>query len=171
LRGNWEPIVTTDEFELGLAILEKRNAHRVVPRKHDYLLKGMIYIDLPDDKGLKKLTGSTSNAGRSGGGTAYYCIPRSEINLLCSDIDAQIPQELMRIQVNPSVLPTIRASYTKDVAEKLGHLRPDERFELQAALYHQLMMKKREQRASMLSAKYRRRFGTIFGLNGRIVAV
>ena len=134
LRGNWNPIVTTEEFEKGLAILARRHAHRVVRRRHDYLLKGLIYIALPGDERLRKLTGSTSNASRSGGGTSYYCVPRSDINLLCSDIDAQIPLEMMRIQVNPEILPAIRDCYTQAIAQKLGHLRPDERTELESAL-------------------------------------
>ncbi|MBZ0275572.1 MAG: recombinase family protein, partial [Anaerolineae bacterium] len=37
LRGNWEPIVTTEEFEHGLVILEKRTKHKQCKRKHDYL--------------------------------------------------------------------------------------------------------------------------------------
>jgi hypothetical protein len=43
VRGSWERLVTTEEFERGLLILEKRHQHRVVRRKHDYLLKSMIY--------------------------------------------------------------------------------------------------------------------------------
>jgi hypothetical protein len=111
-----------------------RGTYRVVRRRHDYLLKGLIFIALPGEERLRKLTGSTSNASRSGGGTTYYCVPRSDINLLCSNIDAQIPLEIMRIQVNPDLLPAIRDCYTQDVAQKLGHLRPDERTELEAAL-------------------------------------
>ena len=39
LRGIWEPIVSTEEFERGLAILARRVEYRVVKRKHDYLLR------------------------------------------------------------------------------------------------------------------------------------
>ena len=134
IRGNWEPLVTTEEFERGLAILEKRSQKLVRHRKHDYLLKGVAYYEHPDGKGLERLTGSTSNAGRSGGGTPYYRIARSEVSFLCSSIDAQIPTALMHIQVDPELLPAIRLVYTQDIAEKMGHLRPDERERLQSAL-------------------------------------
>lgn len=134
VRGNWQPIVTTEEFERGLAILEKRHQHRVVRRKHDYLLKGFIYYDYQDERGLVKLTGSTSNASRSGGGTPYYCVPRSSINFQCCDIDDQIAHQLLCIQVDPDHIAAIRAHYTQDLAEVLGHLRPDERQRLEAAL-------------------------------------
>ncbi|MBZ0278712.1 MAG: hypothetical protein K8I60_21370, partial [Anaerolineae bacterium] len=134
IQGQWQPLVTTEEFERGLEILARRNRHRVVKRKHDYLLKGLIYIELPGKPVSVKLTGSTSNTRRSGGGTAYYCIPRSNINILCSAIDNQIPDALLGIQVNPALVPVIRESYTAELARKLGHLRPSEREELEAAL-------------------------------------
>ncbi|MBZ0303440.1 MAG: recombinase family protein [Anaerolineae bacterium] len=134
IRGDWEPIVTTEEFERGLAILERRSQKQTRHRKHDYLLKGVAYYEHPDGRGLERLTGSTSNAGRSGGGTSYYRIARSEVSFLCGSIDDQIPTALMNVQVDPNLLPAIQAVYTQDVAEKLGHLRPDERDQLQAAL-------------------------------------
>ena len=133
ILGNWEPLVSTEEFERGLAILDQRDLKRGRERKHEYLLKGLIYLGAPNN-GLIRLTCSTSNASRIGGGTSYYCIARSDINFLCSNIDAQIPTALMNVQVDPELLPAIRAAYTHDIAEKMGHLRPDEREQLHAAL-------------------------------------
>lgn len=134
IKGNWEPIVTTEEFERGLAILEQRDLKRGRERRHDYLLKGMIYFDAPGSQGLIRLTCSTSNASRVGGGTQYYCIARSNINFLCSSIDGQIADALHCVQVDPDLIPMIRAAYTDDIAEKMGHLRPDEREQMLAAL-------------------------------------
>ena len=94
----------------------------------------VAYYEHPDGRGLERLTGSTSNAGRSGGGTSYYRIAGSGVSFLFSNIDDQIPIALLDVQVDPNLLPAIRAVYTQDVAEKLGHLRPDERDQLQAAL-------------------------------------
>ena len=134
LRGNWEPIVSTEEFEHGLTILAHRIKHRVPKRKHDYLLKGLIYLQRPGDKKLRKLTCSTPNTGRSGGGTAYYCVQRSAFHFMCTDVDPQIPRELMKIQVNPKLLPAIREAYSSDVAQSLRRLRPNERAEIEADL-------------------------------------
>ncbi len=134
VKGNWEPIVTTEEFERGLAILDQRDLKRGRNRRHEYLLKGLIYFDPPGKQSLIRLTCSTSNTRRVGGGTAYYCVARSNINFLCSTIDSQIPKALKRIQVDPDLLPLIRAAYTNDIAEKMGHIRPDEREQLLAAL-------------------------------------
>ena len=125
-RGNWEPIVTTEEFERGIAILERRSQNRAAKRKREYLLKSIIsYLDAEGN--YWRLTCSTSNASRKGGGTAYYCVPRSNINFMCEKIDAQVHSELCAIQIDPIHLPTIRAHYKHDLAEKLGLARPDER--------------------------------------------
>ena len=59
--------MTTEEFERGIQILNYRNRYRVVRRQHDYLLKGLIYIQLPGKTRLTKLTGSKPNTHRSGG--------------------------------------------------------------------------------------------------------
>ncbi len=75
VRGQWQPIISTEEFEQGFDILARRSRHRVVKRKYDYLLKGMIYVELPNETKTVKLTGSASNTHRPGGGTAYYCVP------------------------------------------------------------------------------------------------
>ncbi len=40
----------------------------------------------------------------------------------------------MRIQVDPDLIPLIQESYSDELARKLGHLRPSQRDELQAAL-------------------------------------
>jgi hypothetical protein len=88
----------------------------------------------PYGRGLVKLTGSTSNPRRSGGGTPYYCVQGNNVNFLCSGIDKQIPTLLMDIQIAPEHLVTMREIYTHDIAEKLGHLRPDERTQLEASL-------------------------------------
>ncbi len=134
IRGNWEPLVSTEEFERGLAILEQRDRKRGRERRHDYLLKGLIYYSAPDTQDLTRLTCSTSNASRSGGGTPYYCIARSSINFRCSSIDGQMAEALQSVQVDPDLIPLIRAAYTDDIAEAMGHLRPDERAQQLAAL-------------------------------------
>src|SRR5690606_32577184 len=46
---------------------------------------------------------------------------------MCPLIDAQIPAELCAVQIDPAHLPTIRAFYRQDIAEKLGLIRPDDR--------------------------------------------
>lgn len=135
LRGNWDPIVTTEEMERGQEILVRRNAHRSVRRKQTYLLQGMIFYQPPTSQQPIRLTCSTSNAGRSGHGTAYYRMTSAgEGNFLCREIDMQVAQEMMQIQVDPDLIPLIRSAYTHELAEKLGYLRPDEKEQICATL-------------------------------------
>ena len=134
VRGSWEPIVSTEEFEEGLAILARRSKNRSARRRHEYLLKGLLYVQLHGEPELLSLTGSTPNAGRPGGGTPYYCIWSSDINIPCHVVDEQIPHFLNRVQVDPEFLPGIRDAYTEEIAERLGHRKPDEKAELEAAL-------------------------------------
>jgi site-specific DNA recombinase len=134
IRGDWEPIVTTEEFERGLMILDHRTSHRVPKRKHDYLLSGLMYYEEDPSQELKRLSGSTSNSGRNYGGSAYYCISKSKINFLCKNVDAQVDLAMIQIQVDEKHISSIRAAYTKDIANKLGHLKPDDRTQLELSL-------------------------------------
>lgn len=118
VRGNWEPIVTTEEFERGQDILAKRNAHRTVRRKQFYLLTGLVFFRRKDGK-LRRMSGSTSNAGRCGGGTAYYRIEGAgEASFLCAVIDTAVEHQIQRIQVEPNLIPLIRSNYTKELQER-----------------------------------------------------
>src|SRR5262249_41854212 len=49
-------------------------------------------------------------------------------------IEAQIPEKLRDIQVDPALLPIIRAYYTRDLAETLGSGQPQERKRIVSAL-------------------------------------
>lgn len=134
IRGNWEPLVTTEEFERGLEILARRSQNRDARRRQDYLLKGIIFYS-KNESSFVRLTGSTSNAGRTNGGTPYYRVATAGgVSFLCRDVDEQIPLELMRIQVDPDLIPLIRTSYTHELAQRLGHLKPDEKLRLETAL-------------------------------------
>ena len=140
LRGEWEPLVTTEEFEQGLAILHKRAQNKVAKRKHDYLLRGLIYLTAsekspcaPGNK-LYRLQCSKSNTHRPGGGTAHYRLERQPIHFLCTDIDQQLVSFLQRVQIDDVYLPFIREHYIHEVSDKLGRLRPDERSDIERTL-------------------------------------
>ena len=70
IRGTWEPIISTQDFERGLAILDRRTENRSYKRRHDYLLTGFVFHRDAQNR-QTRLTGSTSNAGRARGGTPY----------------------------------------------------------------------------------------------------
>jgi DNA invertase Pin-like site-specific DNA recombinase len=139
-RGNWQAIVSTHEFEKGLQILQTRSQHKYAKRKHHYLLKGLLFLmasaSNPTQSGdrLYRLTGSTSNAGRTNGGTPHYRLQKYPIHFLCHEIDERVTEYLQQVQIDESVLPQIREYYINDVADKLGRLRPNEREEIERTL-------------------------------------
>ncbi len=134
IRGNWEALISTEEFEHGLAILQERNNKPDPQHKHVYLLTGMLYLQPPGESRLIRLTGSTPNSGRKNGGTSYYCVKSSDINLLCQPIDACVATAIQVIQVHPDLIPAIRKYYTEEIAGQLGQAAPAHRQGLEAAL-------------------------------------
>lgn len=140
LRGNWDELISTQEFEKGLSILEKRSQRKYAKRKHDYLLKGLIFLTADKKNPMKhgdklyRLTGSTSNPGRSGGGTSHYRLERHPIHFLCSEVEQQLVDHLRKVQVDIETIPLIRDYYINEVADQLGRLRPDERAEIERIL-------------------------------------
>lgn len=126
VRGNWLPLVNTEEFEQGVAILSKRNEHRSVRRKREYLLRGLLYVTSSAPNRLIKMIGSTPNTARKGGGTPYYTASKSSINIMCGVIEIQLPSILNMIQVNEAHLPKIREAYKSNISQQFGHTRPNE---------------------------------------------
>ena len=140
LRGIWEPMVSTEDFERGLVILAKRNQIHQQTSRRKYLLRGLVYLSaaqrrptLPGDY-LYRLTCSTSNGSRSGGGTSHYRLERHPVHFLCHEIESQLDALISRVCIDESLLPHIRASYVAHVGEALGQLRPDEHTEIASQL-------------------------------------
>jgi DNA invertase Pin-like site-specific DNA recombinase len=133
VRGNWEPIVSTEEFESGLAILAKRNQDRNHKKKHFYLLQGHLFLEFPNGI-ITKLTCSTPNINRARGGVPYYCIGSSGYNFLCHRIDDQIPKWMYGIQISESCVPLLRQLYKQQLDTLMKNPRRDERSALEMAL-------------------------------------
>ena len=151
LRGEWEPIVTTDEFERGLAILHSRTKrHLNKTRRHTYLLQGIVYMQREGYKRLLKLVCSKANSSRPGGGTAYYMTANRKLNVRCPVVDAQVPALLERIQVNPERIPLIQAHYRRDLAAQFESRMPEDTDRIQQALE---ALDREEERALRLYAK------------------
>lgn len=132
--GQWKPLVTTEEFERGLAILASRQKHRASGKcRHDYFLRGLVYVRL-DSGRLVRLTSSTSNASRPGGGTSYYCITSSDINIQCHIVDDQVGPELMKVQVEPELVPKMREAFTEELEHTLDRMAPSKQANLERKL-------------------------------------
>jgi hypothetical protein len=133
VRGSWQPIVTTDEFEAGLAILDKRNRERCHHKKHFYMLQGRIFLQTEPDTVIK-LTCSMPNANRDRGGVAYYCVPSSNSNFLCHEIDKQVAAWMHNIEVGEQYLCQLREAYLAELKGFSGRSRRDERTTLEKTL-------------------------------------
>lgn len=98
LRGNWDPIVTTEEFEQRLGDLARRNEARSIRRTHEYLFVGLLYHHLQNGK-FARLIASTSNTSRPGHGTPYYrVVCKGGVSFRCRDIDRRVAKEIARVQ-------------------------------------------------------------------------
>ena len=115
VKAEWEPMVSTEDFERGLAILARRRQVPMPVKKHFYLLQGMVSLELYFGE-VHKLICSMPNANRERGGVAYYCVPRSRHNYLCHEVDEQVEAHIRAIQISPELLPNIRKTYLADVA-------------------------------------------------------
>lgn len=115
VRGDWEPIVSTEDFERGLRLLAEPN-HAPMPRKkHFYLLQGLLCVEYASGE-LHAMVSSTSNPSRKGGGTAYYRTFKSEFHFPCADVERQLTNQISAIQISPALLPRIRCAYLRDIA-------------------------------------------------------
>lgn len=133
IRGNWEPIVSTEEFERGLSILARRMERRPHRTRHFYLLQGLIFLEGEEGR-VRKLTCSTSNANRKRGGVSYYCVMMSDLNFLCHRVDGQLARWMADIHVDDHHLPAIREAYRDDIAQVLSSPSAQERIRLEKAL-------------------------------------
>ena len=149
VRGDWEPVVTTEEFERAQEILARRNEFRQPKCRHEYLLRGMIYLRY-DDGEMFRLHCQKPNTRRPGGGTAYYCVPSSSYNFPCAKVDQQVQAWIGRMQVDPEHLPAIREAYTRDMNAYFGRPTDSERAELESKLK---AIDEEEQRTLRLVAK------------------
>lgn len=113
VRGTWDALVTTEDFERGLTIIEKRRKNPAPKRKHPYLLRKVVYIEIEGE--LLRLSGSTPNINRSTRGNPYYCLPGSDVNLPCHIIDEQAKRYLFSLTIAPEHIEPLRQLFKEDI--------------------------------------------------------
>lgn len=130
VRGNWEPIVTTEEFERGKEILLKNGYQKMNFKRKHYLLRGILSVQVGEKQ--YKLYGSTPS-GKSQS-YAYYIthtkIDGKPLRFSVDIVDQQIPTILADIGIDPELIPSIQATYQSEIkkntqdgkADKLAHL-------------------------------------------------
>jgi len=112
VRGDWDPIVTTEEFKRGIDILREHDTEKSRVRSCFYLLRGLLWIQ--KDGKNHKMFGSTPR-GRSHS-YAYYITHAKpdgkKIHIPCERVDTQIPAWVQSIQIDSKDLPAIREVYS-----------------------------------------------------------
>jgi site-specific DNA recombinase len=120
IRGNWEPIVTTEEFERGVEILSHHDGYRARKTRHSYLLKKLLWVRKGDR--LYRLYSSTSR-----GRHAYYSyyvtwnkVNGKKVHVPARIVEGHIPDWLKSIAVAPEWMPYIREKYYNEI-HKVRH--------------------------------------------------
>jgi DNA invertase Pin-like site-specific DNA recombinase len=141
IRGRWEPIVTTEEFNHGIEILNKHDNEKSRPKRQFYLLRSLLYVRV--DNRIYRMYGSTPS-GRSQS-YAYYITHAKpngkKLHIPCDVVDKQIPSWLRGITVNPELVPQIRKVYEA----QLNQVTQDERETKVDELNHSLSRLREEE--------------------------
>lgn len=115
VRGNWKPIITTEEFERGKQILRKHGHNKTNFKNQYYLLRNLLWVKA-SGKTLK-LYGSTPSG--SNNQFSYYRthaeLDGKELRLPTSVIDEQIPDLINGITIAPELLSAIRATCQAEI--------------------------------------------------------
>lgn len=118
VRGNWDPIITTEQYALGKKILLKHGHNKANFKKRHYLLRNLLWVR--DNKRFLKMYGSTPSGSSSS--FSYYRthaeIDGKRLRLATSVIDDQIPEWLKGIAVEPELGPAIREVYQAEIKNK-----------------------------------------------------
>jgi DNA invertase Pin-like site-specific DNA recombinase len=123
IRGNWAPIVSDEEYEQGLVILDKRIKSPMYRKKHFYLLQGIVLYLHKNDAGqdvLHPCNCTTVNPKRSGGGTSYYRI-KTVMRVSCSVVDEQVNELIEQIRIQEEHLPLLRKMFNDRIKQQLPH--------------------------------------------------
>jgi DNA invertase Pin-like site-specific DNA recombinase len=115
VRGKWEPIVTTDEFERGKAILLDHGNNKSNFKKKHYLLRNVLWVQV--EKKQYKMYGSTPS-GRSQSYSYYitHAKPQGKaIRLRTNVVDEQVADWLDGININPDQVSGIREIYQNQI--------------------------------------------------------
>ena len=115
--GNWEPIVTTEQFHRGIRILRQHDNDKSRVKTRDYLLRGLLWVQAGGKK--LKMYGSTPS-GRSQSYEYYVThalIKDKKLHIKCSLIDEQITQWLQGISVNQELIPSIQEVYKTEIKQ------------------------------------------------------
>jgi hypothetical protein len=134
VRGQWQPIISHEQYLKGIAILKKHDLEKSRDRRHFYLLKGLLWMDLQGAQ--HKMAGSSPKTHLRM--YAYYTTQvkpgGKDVNIQCEGVDQQIPVWLAGIAIDTQRLPAIREEYRSHVTKFHDRDREDQTKKIQGQL-------------------------------------
>jgi len=115
VKGKWEPVVTTEQFERGKAILLKHGNNKSNFRKQAYLLRNLLWIKVGGKE--YKMFGSTPS-GKNKSYSYYLTHAKLEgrkFRISAKLIDRTIPNWLNGIAIKPEIVPKIQKIYQNEI--------------------------------------------------------
>lgn len=111
IKGNWEPVVTTDQFERGKQILRKHDKNKSRQKRLHYLLRNLLWVQVGEKQ--FKMYGSTPT-GRYKSYSYYitHSKPNGDaIRLKTNIVDEQIGDWISGVVVSSDLIPEIQEVY------------------------------------------------------------
>ena len=134
IPGNWEAVITHEQYLKGMDILNKHDLDKSRDRRYFYLLKGLLWMAI--DGAQYKMAGSSPKTRLRM--YAYYTTQvkpgGKDVNIPCEQVDGQITGWLAGIAIDPQRLPAIREEYQRQVTQYHESERKDQTQKIQAQL-------------------------------------
>ena len=141
VRGQWESIISTEQFERGKAILLKHGNNKRNFQKQIYLLRNLLWVQV-ENKEIK-MFGSTPSGKRKS--YSYYLthtkIADRKFRIQTNFVDAQFPDWLSGITIDSDVVSEIRKIYQTEIQKVTSKDKEETLYQLKRKLH---LLKKEE---------------------------
>jgi site-specific DNA recombinase len=115
VNGKWDPVVTTEEFERGKAMLLRNGNNRSNFKRKYYLLRNLVWVQVGDKQ--YKMYGSTPT-GRNYSYSYYITHAKPEgkaVRINTETIESQISSWLGGVTIPEEIVPGLRETYQAEI--------------------------------------------------------
>jgi len=116
VRGNWKPIINTNQYEKGRAILLRNGMNKSRFKRNHYLLRNLLWVRVGEGKELKMYGSTPSGRNQS---YSYYIthfdVEGCKLRIPTDVLHSQVPKLLESISIDPDLVPTSREVYQKQL--------------------------------------------------------
>ena len=117
VRGTWEPIVTSEEYERGLDILHEHDNEKSRNKRRFYLLRGLLWLEMGDRR-YRMYVSTTRGKYHYYGYYLTHASPEgNQVHIPCARIDEQVEGWLSGISISPKLIPDIREAYLQQITQ------------------------------------------------------